>query len=115
MLKEGLSEELTFEQAKEGSKPCGHLGEDYARKWNQQEQSIRRELSGRSLLKMVQIRQKSLNPASRGMEGGNRLEKSYFMDQEEEKKNGPIENKLVITKGDKCVCVLSHAVKGGIN
>ena len=33
------------------------------------------------------------------MEGGNRLEKSYFMDQEEEKKNGAIENKLVITKG----------------
>ena len=115
MLEEGLSEELTFEQAKEGSKPCGHLGEDYARKWTQQEQKIRRELSGRSLLKMVQIQQKSLNPASHGREGGNRIEKPYFMDQEEEKKNGPIENKLVIIKGDKCVCVLNHAVKWGIN
>ena len=52
---------------------------------------------------MVQIRQKSLNSASRGTEGGNRLEKSYFMDQEEEKKNGPIENKLVITKGESVV------------
>ena len=51
MLKEGLSEELSFEQAKEGSKPCGHLGEDYARKWNQQEQRVRRELSGRQLIK----------------------------------------------------------------
>ena len=64
---------------------------------------------------MVQIRQKSLNPAGRGRVGGNKLEKSYFMDQEEEKKNGQRENKLVNTKGDRCVCVLSHAVKGGIN
>lgn len=41
MFKEGLFEELTFEQASGSGKPWGHLGKEYARKWKQLEKRIK--------------------------------------------------------------------------
>lgn len=58
---------------------------------NSKSKGLRWELSGRSLLKTVQVQQEEgLNHSSGGKEGGKGtdLRNTYFMGQEEEKKNG---------------------------